>query len=102
MDRLLGGKEEEEMCEEIEVFDHNGNGDGFITVEKLRLVLASFRIKQGRTAEDCNRMTSTVDVDDNGMMDCKRMTRSFVGNQLDYTGATLWSTSDAASAPPLG
>ncbi|WOL07333.1 hypothetical protein Cni_G16073 [Canna indica] len=69
------------MREEFEVFDQNGAR--FIMVEELRSVLASFGIKQGRTTEDCNRMTSTVDADDNGMMDYKRMTRSFAGNHLE-------------------
>ncbi|XP_052206674.1 calmodulin-like protein 3 [Diospyros lotus] len=58
--------EEEDMREAFNVFDQNG--DGFITVEELRSVLASLGIKQGRTAEDCRRMIMKVDSDGDGMV----------------------------------
>ncbi|KAF7132734.1 hypothetical protein RHSIM_Rhsim09G0029100 [Rhododendron simsii] len=56
--------EEEDMREAFNVFDQNG--DGFITVEELRSVLASLGMKQGRTVEDCKRMIMKVDVDGDG------------------------------------
>ncbi|KAK2996995.1 hypothetical protein RJ639_012296 [Escallonia herrerae] len=59
--------EEEDMREAFNVFDQNG--DGFITVEELRSVLASLGLKQGRTAEDCRRMIMKVDADGDGMVD---------------------------------
>ncbi|KAL6976229.1 Calmodulin-like protein 3 [Sarracenia purpurea var. burkii] len=64
-----GGEEEEEedMKEAFDVFDRNG--DGFITVEELRSVLAALGLKQGRTVEDCRRMITKVDVDGDGMVD---------------------------------
>ncbi|WOL14330.1 calmodulin-like protein 3 [Canna indica] len=81
MDGLPGGEEEEEeMREAFEVFDQNG--DGFITVEELRSVLASFGIKQGRTTEDCKRMISTVDADGNGMVDFKEFKQMMKGERL--------------------
>ncbi|XP_059654483.1 calmodulin-like protein 3 [Cornus florida] len=58
--------EEEDMREAFNVFDQNG--DGFITVEELRSVLASLGLKQGRTVEDCKRMIMKVDVDGDGMV----------------------------------
>ncbi|XP_072970209.1 calmodulin-like protein 3 [Typha angustifolia] len=60
-------KEEEDMREAFNVFDENG--DGFITVDELRSVLASLGIKQGRTAEDCRKMIRNVDKDGDGMVD---------------------------------
>ncbi|KAG6512638.1 hypothetical protein ZIOFF_030763 [Zingiber officinale] len=56
--------EEEDMREAFNVFDQNG--DGFITVDELRSVLASLGFKQGRTAEECRKMISQVDVDGDG------------------------------------
>ncbi|XP_028122836.1 calmodulin-like protein 3 [Camellia sinensis] len=58
--------EEEDMREAFKVFDQNG--DGFITVEELRSVLAALGLKQGRTVEDCRRMIMKVDVDGDGMV----------------------------------
>ncbi|KAK7846273.1 calmodulin-like protein 5 [Quercus suber] len=57
--------EEEDMKEAFNVFDQNG--DGFITVNELRSVLASLGLKQGRTVEDCKKMIMKVDVDGDGM-----------------------------------
>ncbi|KAJ1265271.1 hypothetical protein BS78_08G065500 [Paspalum vaginatum] len=59
--------EEEEMREAFNVFDQNG--DGYITVDELRSVLASLGLKQGRTAEDCRKMISKVDADGDGRVD---------------------------------
>ena len=59
--------EEEDMREAFNVFDQNG--DGYITVEELRSVLASLGLKQGRTAEDCRKMISKVDADGDGRVD---------------------------------
>ena len=53
--------DEEDMREAFNVFDQNG--DGFITVDELRPVLASLGLKQGRTMEDCKRMIMKVDGD---------------------------------------
>ena len=58
--------DEEDMREAFNVFDQNG--DGFITVDELRPVLASLGLKQGRTMEDCKRMIMKVDVDGDGMV----------------------------------
>ncbi|KAL8133668.1 calmodulin-like protein 3 [Apium graveolens] len=57
-------EEEEDMKEAFSVFDQNG--DGFITVEELKSVLASLGLKQGRTEEDCKTMIKKVDVDGDG------------------------------------
>ncbi|XP_044498106.1 calmodulin-like protein 3 [Mangifera indica] len=62
-------EEEEDMREAFNVFDQNG--DGFITCDELKAVLASLGLKQGRTAEDCKRMIMKVDVDGDGMVDYK-------------------------------
>ncbi|KAK8456915.1 hypothetical protein SEVIR_3G094600v4 [Setaria viridis] len=59
--------EEEDMREAFNVFDQNG--DGYITVDELRSVLASLGLKQGRTAEDCRKMISKVDGDGDGRVD---------------------------------
>lgn len=56
--------EEEDMKEAFNVFD--GNGDGFITVEELKSVLASLGLKQGGAVEDCKKMIMKVDVDGDG------------------------------------
>ena len=56
--------DEEDMREAFNVFDQNG--DGFITVDELRPVLASLGLKQGRTMEDCKRMIMKVDGDGDG------------------------------------
>ncbi|KAG0520559.1 hypothetical protein BDA96_08G084800 [Sorghum bicolor] len=59
--------EDEDMREAFNVFDQNG--DGYITVDELRSVLASLGLKQGRTAEDCRKMISKVDADGDGRVD---------------------------------
>ncbi|KAK1319032.1 Calmodulin-like protein 3 [Acorus calamus] len=69
--------EEEDMREAFNVFDQNG--DGFITVEELRSVLASLGLKQGRTVEDCRRMIKKVDVDGDGMVDFKEFKQMMRG-----------------------
>lgn len=62
---LMNAREEEEdMKEAFNVFDQNG--DGFITVEELKSVLASLGLKQGRTEEECKTMIMKVDVDGDG------------------------------------
>ncbi|KAL8048764.1 hypothetical protein ABFX02_07G087900 [Erythranthe guttata] len=58
--------EEEDMREAFNVFDQNG--DGFITVDELKAVLASLGLKQGRAVEDCKKMIMRVDADGDGMV----------------------------------
>lgn len=68
--------EEEDMREAFSVFDQNG--DGYISVEELKSVLASLGLKQGRTVEDCKDMIMKVDVNGDGRVDFtefKRMMR---------------------------
>ncbi|XP_022882254.1 calmodulin-like protein 3 [Olea europaea var. sylvestris] len=48
----------------VNVFDENG--DWFITVDGLKLILASAVLKQERAAEDC--MNMIVKVDGDGVM----------------------------------
>ncbi|MQL74876.1 hypothetical protein Taro_007219 [Colocasia esculenta] len=69
--------EEEDMREAFNVFDQNG--DGFITVEELRSVLASLGLKQGRTVEDCRKMIRKVDVDGDGMVNFKEFKQMMRG-----------------------
>ena len=69
--------EEEDMKEAFNVFDQNG--DGFITVEELRSVLASLGLKQGRTVEDCKKMIKKVDVDGDGMVNFKEFKQMMKG-----------------------
>ncbi|KAL5213229.1 hypothetical protein ABZP36_024076 [Zizania latifolia] len=59
--------EEAGMREAFGVFDQNG--DGFITVDELRAVLASLGIQQGRTLDECGRMIGQVDRDGDGRVD---------------------------------
>ncbi|GAA0162388.1 calmodulin-related [Lithospermum erythrorhizon] len=66
MDNNNERDEEEDMREAFKVFDQNG--DGFITVEELKKVLASLGLKQGRTVEDCTKMILRVDADGDGMV----------------------------------
>ncbi|CAL9764579.1 unnamed protein product [Musa acuminata subsp. burmannicoides] len=73
--------EEEDMREAFNVFDRNG--DGFITVEELRLVLASLGLKQGRTAEDCRKMINEVDDDRDGMVDFKEFKQMMKGGGFE-------------------
>ncbi|KAF8402300.1 hypothetical protein HHK36_013252 [Tetracentron sinense] len=69
--------EEEDMREAFNVFDQNG--DGFITGEELRSVLASLGLKQGRTIEDCKRMIMKVDADGDGMVNFKEFKQMMKG-----------------------
>ncbi|XP_048140400.1 calmodulin-like protein 3 [Rhodamnia argentea] len=69
--------EEEDLREAFNVFDQNG--DGFITVDELRSVLASLGLKQGRTLEDCKRMIMKVDADGDGMVDYKEFKQMMKG-----------------------
>ncbi|XP_047982786.1 calmodulin-like protein 3 [Salvia hispanica] len=59
--------EEEDMKEAFNVFDQNG--DGFISVEELGSVLASLGLRQGRGAEECEKMINKVDADGDGRVD---------------------------------
>ncbi|XP_062183663.1 probable calcium-binding protein CML22 [Phragmites australis] len=61
------GEEDEDMREAFRVFD--ANGDGYITVDELGVVLSSLGLKQGRTAEECRRMIGRVDRDGDGRVD---------------------------------
>ena len=70
-------EEEEDMREAFRVFDQNG--DGFITGEELRSVLASMGLKQGRTLVDCKEMISKVDVDGDGMVNFKEFKQMMRG-----------------------
>ncbi|GAA0152057.1 calmodulin-related [Lithospermum erythrorhizon] len=69
--------EEEDMKEAFKVFDRNG--DGFITVEELKSVLASLGLKQGRTVEDCRKMILKVDVDGDGMVNFNEFRKMMKG-----------------------
>ncbi|KAK3158402.1 hypothetical protein QOZ80_2AG0136720 [Eleusine coracana subsp. coracana] len=65
-----GGRDEEaDLREAFGVFDRNG--DGFITVDELRAVLASLGMQQGRDEQDddCRRMIGQVDRDGDGRVD---------------------------------
>ncbi|PSR85949.1 Calmodulin-like protein [Actinidia chinensis var. chinensis] len=62
--QFKGRDDEEDTREAFNVFDQNG--DGFITVDELRSVLASLGLKQRRTMEDCKRMIMKVDGDEDG------------------------------------
>lgn len=60
------GGEGEAMKEAFDVFD--GDGDGLISVEELRLVLSSLGLKEGKRLEDCKEMIRKVDMDGDGMV----------------------------------
>ncbi|KAG2295080.1 hypothetical protein Bca52824_041749 [Brassica carinata] len=66
--------EEEDMREAFNVFDQNR--DGFI---KLKSVLASLGLKQGRTLEDCKKMIGKVDADGDGMVNYKEFKQMMKG-----------------------
>ncbi|KAI4364307.1 hypothetical protein MLD38_020417 [Melastoma candidum] len=68
------------MREAFNVFDRDG--DGFITVEELGLVLASLGMKQGRAAEDCRKMITKVDADRDGMVDYEEFRQMMRGGGL--------------------
>jgi len=76
--------EEEDMREAFNVFDQNG--DGFITVEELRVVLSSLGLKQGRTVEECKRMIMKVDVDGDGMVNYKEFKQMMKGGGFSALG----------------
>ncbi|KAA8535150.1 hypothetical protein F0562_030153 [Nyssa sinensis] len=77
-----GGKEEGEegegdLKEAFDVFD--GDRDGLITVEELRLVLSSLGLKEGTKLESCREMIEKVDMDGDGMVnfdEFKRMLKA--------------------------
>lgn len=61
-----GGGGEKDMKEAFDVFD--GDGDGKISVEELRLVLSTLGLKEGKRVEDCKEMIKKVDMDGDGMV----------------------------------
>ncbi|KAG0494301.1 hypothetical protein HPP92_005295 [Vanilla planifolia] len=77
MDEHDDADEEDDMREAFKVFDQNG--DGFITVDELRSVLASLGLNQGRTVDDCRRMIRKVDVDGDGMVNYKEFKQMMRG-----------------------
>uniref|UniRef100_A0ACD5XI81 Uncharacterized protein n=1 Tax=Avena sativa TaxID=4498 RepID=A0ACD5XI81_AVESA len=79
------GDDEEGMREAFDVFDQNG--DGYITVEELRSVLASLGLKQGRTVEECRQMISKVDADGDGRVDFKEFRQMMRGGGFSAIGA---------------
>ncbi|KAJ6917438.1 hypothetical protein NC652_019706 [Populus alba x Populus x berolinensis] len=66
------------------MFDRNG--DGRITVDELRSVLASLGLKQGRTFVDCKRMIMKVDVDGDGMVDYREFKKMMKGGGFSAVG----------------
>ncbi|CAL5211585.1 unnamed protein product [Lathyrus oleraceus] len=76
--------EEEDMREAFNVFDQNG--DGFITVEELRVVLSSLGLKQGRTVEECKKMIMKVDADGDGMVNYKEFKQMMKGGGFSALG----------------
>lgn len=72
--------EEEDMREAFNVFDRNG--DGYISVDELRSVLASLGLKQGRTFEDCKKMIMKVDVDGDGRVNFSEFREMMKGGGL--------------------
>lgn len=78
--------EDEDMREAFNVFDQNG--DGFITVEELKSVLASLGLKQGRTAEDCKNMIMKVDVDGDGRVNFHEFKQMMRGG--GFAALTNW------------
>uniref|UniRef100_A0ACD5YL74 Uncharacterized protein n=1 Tax=Avena sativa TaxID=4498 RepID=A0ACD5YL74_AVESA len=84
-DGVRKGDYEEGMREAFDVFDQNG--DGYITVEELRSVLASLGLKQGRTVEECRQMLSKVDADGDGRVDFKEFKQMMRGGGFSAIGA---------------
>ncbi|XVE84520.1 hypothetical protein DITRI_Ditri17bG0020300 [Diplodiscus trichospermus] len=70
--------EEEDMKEAFNVFDQNG--DGYISVDELRSILASLGLKQGKTIEDCKSMIMKVDVDGDGRVNFKEFKQMMKGD----------------------
>ncbi|KAA8522992.1 hypothetical protein F0562_009415 [Nyssa sinensis] len=60
------GEGEGELKEAFDVFD--GDKDGLITVEELRLVLSSLGLKEGKRMENCREMIKKADMDGDGMV----------------------------------
>ncbi|CAA0833257.1 Calmodulin-like protein 5 [Striga hermonthica] len=75
---------EEDMREAFNVFDLNG--DGFITADELRSVLAGLGLEQGRAAEDCRKMIMKVDADGDGMVDFSEFKRMMRGGGFAALG----------------
>ncbi|XP_047069443.1 probable calcium-binding protein CML22 [Lolium rigidum] len=73
-------EDEEDMREAFRVFD--ANGDGYITVDELSVVLSSLGLKQGRTAEECRRMIGQVDRDGDGRVDFHEFRQMMRGGGL--------------------
>lgn len=77
-DSMVGGdRTAVGLKEAFDVFD--GDKDGLITVEELRLVLSSMGMKEGERLENCEEMIRKVDVDGDGMVnfdEFKEMMRS--------------------------
>ncbi|CAM0904064.1 unnamed protein product [Alopecurus aequalis] len=73
-------EDDEDMREAFRVFD--ANGDGYITVDELSVVLSSLGLKQGRTAEECRRMIGQVDRDGDGRVDFQEFRQMMRGGGL--------------------
>ncbi|TVU29350.1 hypothetical protein EJB05_20913, partial [Eragrostis curvula] len=79
-------EEEADMREAFNVFDRNG--DGFITVDELRAVLASLGMKQGgREQDDCDHMIGQVDRDGDGRVDFAEFKEMMRGGGLAALGS---------------
>ncbi|KAL6634701.1 hypothetical protein ACP70R_027372 [Stipagrostis hirtigluma subsp. patula] len=80
--------EEADMREAFNVFDRNG--DGFITVDELRAVLAALGIRQGQggaaTLDDCGRMIGQVDRDGDGRVDFAEFKQMMRGGEFAALG----------------
>ncbi|KAK4260580.1 hypothetical protein QN277_003676 [Acacia crassicarpa] len=76
--------EEEDMREAFDVFNQNSNG--FITVDKLRSVLSSLGLKQGRVVEDCRKMIIKVNVDGDGRVNYNEFKQMMKGGGFGALG----------------